>query len=55
MVRLEDLPPGALLVKGIRPEGPVSIINVTWHGDSVVEVIYKDALGSPYKCSLEAD
>jgi len=54
MVRLEDLRPGAL-VKGIRPEGPVSIINVTWHGDSVVEVTYKDALGRPYNELLFRD
>jgi superfamily II DNA or RNA helicase len=46
MARLEDLKHGAQ-VKGIRPEGPVSIINVTWHGDSVVEVTYRDVAGRP--------
>ncbi len=34
-------------VKGIRPDGPVTIINVKWHGDSVVEVTYKDSSGQP--------
>jgi len=46
MARLEDLKEG-VLVKGIRPDGPVTIINVKWHGDSVVEVTYKDPSGRP--------
>jgi len=44
MARLEDLKEGAS-VKGIRPDGPVTIINVKWHGDSVVELTYKDSSG----------
>ena len=46
MARLEDLKPGAS-VKGIRPDGPVSIIDAKWHGGLVVEVTYKDVAGRP--------
>ena len=46
MARLEDLKEGAS-VKGVRPDGPVTIINVKWHGDSVVELTYKDSSGRP--------
>ncbi len=46
MGRLEDLKEGAS-VKGIRPDGPVFIVNVKWHGDSVVEITYKDSSGNP--------
>jgi len=46
MARLEDLKEGAS-VKGIRPDGSVTIINVKWHGDSVVELTYKDSSGRP--------
>ena len=46
MARLEDLKEGAT-VKGVRPDGPITIINVKWHGDSVVELTYKDSSGRP--------
>ncbi|MBW1799618.1 MAG: DEAD/DEAH box helicase family protein, partial [Deltaproteobacteria bacterium] len=46
MARLEDLKEGAS-VKGIRPDGAVTIVNVKWHGDSVVELTYKDSSGRP--------
>jgi hypothetical protein len=46
MACLEDLKEGAI-IKGIRPDGPVTIINVEWHGDSVVEITYKDSSGRP--------
>ena len=46
MAHLEDLKEGAL-IKGIRPDGPVTIVNVKWHGDSVVELTYKDSSGRP--------
>jgi len=46
MVRLEDLKEGSS-VKGIRPDGPVTIINSKWHGNSVLEVTYKDISGNP--------
>ena len=46
MARLEDLKEGAT-VKGVRPDGPITIINVKWHGESVVELTYKDSSGRP--------
>ena len=46
MARLEDLKEGAS-VKGVRPDGPITVINVKWHGDAVVELTYKDASGKP--------
>jgi len=46
MARLEDLKEGAT-VKGVRPDGPITIINVKWHGDSVIELTYKDSSGRP--------
>ncbi len=46
MARLEDLKEGAK-VNGIRPDGPVTIINVKWHGNSVVKITYKDSSGRP--------
>ena len=45
MARLEELKKDAL-VKGIKPDGLVTVIDVKWHGDSVVELTYKDAQGS---------
>jgi SNF2 family DNA or RNA helicase len=44
MVKLEDLTRGAT-VKGIMPDRLVIIVDVKWHGTSVVEVTYKDATG----------
>ncbi len=44
MVRLEELTRGAS-VKGILPEGLVTVIDVKWHGSAVVELTYKDAAG----------
>jgi ATP-dependent DNA helicase RecG len=46
VARLEDLKEGAS-IKGVRPDGPVIIINTKWHGDSVVELTYKDSSGRP--------
>ncbi|MEA2013965.1 MAG: helicase-related protein, partial [Thermodesulfobacteriota bacterium] len=46
MTKLEDLKEGAS-VKGVRPDGPITVINVKWHGDAVVELTYKDASGKP--------
>jgi len=46
MARLEELTRGAS-VKGILPEGLVTIVDVKWHGSDVVEVTYKDASGRP--------
>ena len=44
MARLEDLTRGAS-VKGIRPDALVTVVDVRWHGSSVVELTYKDAPG----------
>lgn len=45
MARLEDLKAGAT-VKGILTESLVTIVDAKWHGNSVVEIIYKDSKGS---------
>ena len=44
MARLEELTRGAT-VKGVLPESLVTIVDVKWHGSSVVELTYKDATG----------
>ncbi len=49
MVRLEDLTIGTL-VKGILPDGPVTVIQAKLHGD-VLELTYKDSTGNP-RCEL---
>jgi superfamily II DNA or RNA helicase len=46
MARLEDLTRGAT-IKGILPDRLVTIVDVKWHGSTVVEVTYKDATGRP--------
>jgi len=45
MAKLEELKKGAL-VKGIRPDGAVSVVDVNWHGSDVVELFYKEPSGS---------
>jgi len=44
MARLEDLTKGAA-VRGVLPDGVVSVVDVRWHGSNVVELTYKDAAG----------
>jgi SNF2 family DNA or RNA helicase len=44
VARLEDLTRGAT-VKGILPDGPVTVVDVKWFGSTVVELTYKDAAG----------
>jgi superfamily II DNA or RNA helicase len=44
MARLEDLTRGAA-VKGILPDSLVTVVDVKWHGSSVVELTYKDVSG----------
>ncbi len=44
MARLEELTRGAY-VKGVLPDGLVSVIDVKWIGDSAIELTYKDAGG----------
>ncbi len=43
MARLEDLTKGAT-VKGILPDGVVTVVDAHWHG-SVLELTYKDSAG----------
>jgi hypothetical protein len=44
MARLEDLTRGAA-VKGVLPDGLVSVVDVKWIGTVAVELTYKDAAG----------
>lgn len=44
MVNLEDLRPNAA-VRGILPEGLVTVVNVQWYGSDALELTYKDAAG----------
>src|SRR5438105_2131789 len=44
MMRLEEITRGAS-VKGILPDGLVSIVDVKWIGSVAIEVTYKDAAG----------
>lgn len=44
MVRLEDLTPNAS-VRGILPNGLVTVVNVQWHGSAAVELTYKTPEG----------
>ncbi len=45
MARLEDLQRG-IIVKGILPDEQVTVVDATWVGDDVVELVYKDAQGA---------
>ncbi|MCE9615082.1 MAG: DUF3883 domain-containing protein [Lentisphaerae bacterium] len=45
-MRLEDLRKGAS-IRGILPGRLVSVVDAKWHGDSVVELTYKDDTGRP--------
>ncbi len=44
MARLEELTRGAA-VKGVLPEAVVTVVDVKWHGDAVIELTYKDSAG----------
>jgi hypothetical protein len=44
MACLEQLQRGAS-VKGVLPDGLVTVVDVQWHGSAVVELTYKDAAG----------
>ena len=46
MAKLEDLKPG-VHVTGIIPLQAVTIVDVTWHGTTAVEITYKRADGRP--------
>ena len=44
LAALEDLRPSASL-RGIAPDGLVTVVNVQWYGSDAVELTYKDAAG----------
>jgi superfamily II DNA or RNA helicase len=44
MARLEDLSKGAS-IRGILPDGPVTIVDVKWLGTTALELTYKDVSG----------
>jgi SNF2 family DNA or RNA helicase len=46
MVRLEELAKGVVVV-GIEPDGPVTVVNVERIGDDSVELFYKDTSNKP--------
>ena len=46
MSRLEELTRGAL-VKGVRTDGPVEVVDVKWFGTAALELTYKDSQGRP--------
>ncbi|HZQ56032.1 MAG TPA: helicase-related protein [Bryobacteraceae bacterium] len=46
MARLEELTRGAS-VKGVLPNGLVTVIDIKWHGEAALELTYKDAAGKP--------
>jgi hypothetical protein len=46
MARLEELTPGASL-RGILPDGLVTVVAVQWYGRDALELTYKDAAGRP--------
>jgi superfamily II DNA or RNA helicase len=46
VARLEELTRGAL-VKGIRNDGPVEVVDAKWLGTAAIELTFKDAQGRP--------
>ena len=46
MTKLENINKGAYL-SGVMPNQTVEVIDVVWHGNDVVEITFKDALGNP--------
>lgn len=46
MAGLEELTRGAS-VRGVLPNGLVTVIDVKWHGTAALELTYKDAAGKP--------
>jgi SNF2 family DNA or RNA helicase len=44
MLKLEDIQPNAAL-RGILPESLVTVVNVRWHGQDALELVYRDAEG----------
>ncbi|MCA9976887.1 MAG: hypothetical protein KC413_14095, partial [Anaerolineales bacterium] len=46
MAQLNDLNPGLQLI-GLLPNEIVTLIDVTWHGRSALEITYRRANGQP--------
>jgi len=44
VIRLEDLQPNAA-VRGILPDGIVTVVSVQWLGSEALELIYKTSAG----------
>ncbi|OIP30644.1 MAG: hypothetical protein AUK47_24625 [Deltaproteobacteria bacterium CG2_30_63_29] len=44
MTKLEDLRPNAA-VRGVLPDGLVSVVSVVWFGSETIELTYKTATG----------
>src|SRR5262245_51114777 len=44
MAALEDLKPNAT-VRGVLPNGMVTVVNVQWYGSEAIELTYKDSAG----------
>src|SRR5262245_48538311 len=46
MARLEELTRGAQ-VRGIRADGPITVVDVKWFGTAALELTFKDVQGNP--------
>ena len=44
VAQLEELTRGAA-IRGILPDAPVTVVDVTWYGSNCIELTYKDAAG----------
>ena len=54
MASLEDLKQAAT-VRGVVPDGLVTVVNVQWYGSDAVELFFKDASGRPDNMLLYRD
>ncbi len=45
-MKLEELAKG-VIVEGIEPDGPVTVVNAEWIGEDSVELFYKDSSSKP--------
>ncbi len=54
MARLEDLKQSAT-VRGVVPDGFVTVVNVQWFGSDAIELTFKDASGRPDSVLLYRD
>ncbi len=54
LARLEELTPG-VVVKGILPDEPVTVVATNWYGPDALELTYNDAAGRPDRELLYRD